>query len=128
MIGAQLQKESQINQTMLYRRGAINEIKFNLDAKAASYINQAETSHANAKKDLTISLCVAGAAPILDNASFFSNEEIERAKSLSLSRNWFQQHRIGSDGFIQLSYQIAYRLIHDDTVSVYEGRACQLYF
>ena len=77
MIGAQLQKESQINQTMLYRRGAINEIKFNLDAKAASYINQAETSHANAKKDLTISLCVAGAAPILDNASFFSNEEIE---------------------------------------------------
>ena len=66
------------------------------------------------------------AAPILDNAAFFSEDEIKRAKSLSLSRNWFQQHRIGSDGFIQLSFQIAYRLIHDDTVSVYEGKPCQL--
>ena len=41
MIGAQLQKESQINQNTLYRRGEINEIKFNLDATATAYIDQA---------------------------------------------------------------------------------------
>jgi len=121
LIGKQLQKDSKVDRHMLYRRGEINEIKFALDDKAKEYINKAEKKHLDVKKDLTISLCVVGDAPVLKNEVFFSKNEIQRSRSLSLSRKWFQEQNIASDAFIQLSYQIAYRKVTGKTVSVYEA-------
>ena len=64
---------------------------------------------------------MVGDAPILKNEVFFTKDEIQRSRSLSLSRKWFQEQNIASDAFIQLSYQIAYRKVTGKTVSVYEG-------
>ena len=90
MIGNQLQNDSKIDQNMLYKRGNLNEIKFKLDLPMIEYIKDAEKKHRDAKSDLAISLQVVGNAPLLNNVSFFSQEEINRSLSLSLSREWFQ--------------------------------------
>ena len=42
-------------------------------------------------------------------------------------KTYTKKHKIGSDAFIQLSYQIAYRLVHNDTVSVYEACSTAVY-
>ena len=90
MIGNQMQKDSKIDQNMLYKRGSLNEIKFKLDLPMIEYIKEAERKHNDAKSDLAISLQVVGNAPLLNNVSFFSQEEINRSLSLKLSRQWFQ--------------------------------------
>ena len=90
MIGNQLQNDSKIDQNMLYKRGNLNEIKFKLDLPMIEYIKDAEKKHRDAKSDLAISLQVVGNAPLLNNVSFFSQEEINRSLSLNLSREWFQ--------------------------------------
>ena len=90
MIGNQLQNDSKIDQNMLYKRGNLNEIKFKLDLPMIEYIKDAEKKHRDVKSDLAISLQVVGNAPLLNNVSFFSQEEINRSLSLNLSREWFQ--------------------------------------
>ena len=60
-------------------------------------------------------------APIFESSDFFTPEFIEENRALGIGREWFKSNRIGSDGFIQLSYQIAFRLIRNDPVSVYES-------
>ena len=60
-------------------------------------------------------------APIFESSDFFTPEFIEDNRALGIGREWFKNNRIGSDGFIQLSYQIAFRLIRNDPVSVYES-------
>ena len=93
MIGNQMQKDSKIDQNMLYKRGNLNEIKFNLDLPMIENIKDAERKHIEAKNDLAISLQVVGNAPLLNNVSFFTQEEINRSLSLKLSREWFQAFR-----------------------------------
>ena len=58
---------------------------------------------------------------MFESLDFFTPEFIEENRALGIGREWFKSNRIGSDGFIQLSYQIAFRLIRNDPVSVYES-------
>ena len=71
-------------------------------------------------------------APIFESSDFFTPEFIEENRALGIGREWFKSNRIGSDGFIQLSYQIAYRLIRSDSVSIDEScethDGCRLVF
>jgi len=120
-IGAEIKNKSRVGPDMEYKPGNLDEIKFSLDGKSMEDIKKARQFNELQKKDLLVDSLPAGNAPIFESSDFFTPEFIEENRALGIGREWFKNNRIGSDGFIQLSYQIAFRLIRNNPVSVYES-------
>ena len=133
-----INEQQPISTTTVSRKGHIQEIKFNIDKKSEENIHQAIKFHNERMSQIHTELLPLGNAPVLENTAFYPKDydfpekvrffhKIDEKrltvtfKQKDLSRLWMKKHKLGPDGFFQLSLQLAFSQMHGHPVSVYEA-------
>merc|ERR1711892_1233046 len=109
--------------------GVANEIEFVVDEHINAEIQEAIAIHDDVRDTMDMVVCVMGDAPAVRNPYYYDQdgEEVKEIRARQLNRNWMQKHKLGPDGFLQLSLQIAASRLKGYPLCVYESASTSMF-
>ena len=102
-------------------------LQFETDDFIENRINEAESFHNKMVSSFRTRTLEVGNSPTFKYPEWFKGEDISELRNFALDRSFMKKHKVGADGFMQISLQLAAAEYYGHHVNQYEAAAMGMF-